>query len=242
MAYGRFRRRGFRRFRRRGGFRRFSRYRGMRRALRGYRRPTTFEVKVMDEWNSIGMPTLASPGLHLVNGLIPGSNFWGRVGSRISMKSVYLKITLNQNVNWTGTSSFNRIVMFYDKQAQGAAPTMSDIYAYIDNAGSLTTSAFAPVNPVNRDRFVIIMDRMIQEYGRPASEAAQGPQWAQGKNSMIKKYIRLKNLETLYNSGATGTISDIMSGSLYIAFFTTAVATTDNPFSFYCSTRLRWTD
>lgn len=243
MAYGRFRRRGFRRFRRRGGFRRFSRYRGINRAMRGYRRPTRMELKLRDATGSSKITT-GSPIIQLLNGTTNGSNFWNRLGSRISMKSLWFKLFIANSDTYTIMNEVNatyRISIVYDKQAQGTAPLVSDIWANVDNAGALTSSITGSVNPLGRDRFVILFDRFINtwplRYG--TSEATS---WVVGKNAMIKKYFKLKNSEALYNTGNTGTISDIESGSLYLIIQSSRAATEDNPFQFIWNTRLRWTD
>lgn len=229
-------------YRRRRFFGRRRRFRGMRKQMAGYRRRTGFELKLVDDFGTISGTLVGAPQFHLCNGIIAGSNFWGRVGSRISMKSLLLRITIGHNATYDGTPNLLRICLVYDKQAQGTTFTNADLFSYIDNSGSMTSSPIAPVNPQNRDRFIVLMDKMIYESGRPTTSVGEGPTYNIGRNNMIKKYIRLRNLETLYGQGNTGTISDIMSGSLYVVFLTTAATAAAFPFTLYCTTRLRWTD
>lgn len=245
MAYGRFRRRGFRRFRGRRGFRRFSRYRGANRAMRGYRRPTKMELKLRDAFGT-ALPLSGTPQIILLNGTTNGSNFWNRLGSRASMKNIYLKLFWNKNVNYNPTfpsasTAIYRISLVYDKQTRGAAPLVSDIWANIDNAGSLTSSLSAAMNPEARDRFVVLMDKFMSTW-TDVNTGSYATTIAFGRSTATKKFIKLKNAETLYNTGNTGTVSDIESGGLFLILQCSITGTEDAPFNFTYNTRLRWTD
>ena len=245
MAYGRFRRRGFRRFRRRSGFRRFSRYRGANRAMRGYRRPTKMELKLRDAFGT-ALPLSGTPQIILLNGTTNGSNFWNRLGSRASMKNIYIKLFWNKNPAYAPADVFSpnaiyRISLVYDKQTRGAAPLVSDIWANIDNSGSLTSSLSAAMNPESRDRFVVLMDKFYNTWAQ-TDYGSYNTTISAGRSTMIKKFIKLKNAEVLYNTGNTGTVSDIESGGLFLILHCSVVATADAPFNFTYNTRLRWTD
>lgn len=242
MAYGRFRRRGFRRFGRRG----YRSRRFRRRALtRGYIRGNRFEMKMVDDFMSGLVPTSAVPAVTTMNALFVGAGFWQRAGARLSMKNLYLKIFMSSNQNWTGQSCAYRIALVYDKQPRQAVPAVADIFALVDNTGALTTSQIGGfVNPSYRDRFVILMDKLWQEPGwSDLSNLTEfHPVSATGRNMMIKKYIRLRSLETLYNNGNTGTIADIQSGALLLYFISNAVAASGSPYIFSMYSRLRFTD
>lgn len=213
--------------------------------MRGYRRPTRMELKLRDSFGSAA-PIAASPVIVLLNGTTNGSNFWNRLGSRISMKTLYLKLFLNKSTTFASTlqnqeSCIFRISLVYDKQCQGTAPLVSDIWANVDTAGALTSSLSAAVNPESRDRFVILMDRFINTWPMSTTES-YGTTYTVGRNMMIKKFIKLKNAEALYGAGNTGTVSDIESGGLFLIFQCSVVAGQDRPIGFVYNTRLRWTD
>jgi len=148
---------------------------------------------------------------------------------------------MQKNADYTGASGLNcvyRIALVYDKQSQGTAPLVSDIWAQVDNAGSLSSSITASVNPLGRDRFVILYDRFINSWATTINITG----WTYGKTASLKKFLKLKNAEALYNTGNTGTISDIESGSLFLVIMSSRGTLADNPFTFTYDTRLRWTD
>lgn len=131
----------------------------------------------------------------LLNGLANGSDASTRVGRKITMKSLLMKYFWKCDPASTGGSPL-RILIVYDKQANAAAPAITDILL-LDNFNS-------PNNLSNRDRFVTLVDHYTEPIGIAGNFGVGG--------SVYKKL----NMETMFNAGSAGTIGDITSGSVYL--------------------------
>ena len=172
----------------------------------------TTEKKVIDI-NTTAYP-VESTGtqLQLLNGCVPGSQNYNRIGRKIFMRSLQIRGAVNLTDTTAGTNVVFRMVIVYDKQSNGSAPTWANIMTSQNIAGTTASDCFAMVNLDNRDRFVILRDKMFIP-GAIDNTATQT--YAMGPGTIVlNEYIPLK-LETIYNAGTAGTIGDITSGSLY---------------------------
>lgn len=151
----------------------------------------------------------------LLNGCVAGSQNFNRIGRKINLKSLQLRGFLNQTDSSTGLT-YVRMIIFYDKQANGAAPTFANVITSQNIAGTTSSAATDMVNLDNRDRFEIIRDRVfcLGAIDTTATQTYTGsPQ-----NIAIDEYVRLGNRETVFNAGTAGTVGDIQSGSLYVVW------------------------
>jgi len=147
---------------------------------------------------AIGAATFTTPAAALLlNGLVPDSTATGRIGRKVNFKSLYMR--------WTGAIAAAttlggciRTIVFYDKQANAAAPAVTDLL--------LADDFHSPNNLSNRDRFVVLVDHV----STPISAINEFVTC----NQIYKKI----NLETMFNAGTAGTIADITSGSIYVMF------------------------
>jgi hypothetical protein len=152
----------------------------------------------------------------LLNGVAQGSNSNERIGRKTTTKSVLLNYTFTPNA----PASQTRILVVYDKQANGAAPIAGDIL--------FSNSFLSPTNLGNADRFVILMDEI--------SDSAQ----SSAIDISGKRYLKC-NLETCW-SGTGGAIANILSGSIYIMAANNADPTIGVVASCYFHARIRYTD
>jgi hypothetical protein len=114
-----------------------------------------------------------------------------------------------------------RIMVVYDKQANALTPATNSI---------LTTDQFQSANNIsNRDRFVTIMDWITP----PIS--TQGP-----FTQYDMKYQKLR-LDTQYNTGSVGDVTDISTGSIHIMAAQTNTINTAAPLC-TAQCRIRYTD
>jgi len=177
-----------------------------RQAIRtgGWANPSSSpELKFIDTSVSTNLTaaSLAFSTPQLLNGVATGSSATDRIGRKIIMKSVYLRATVRAGTGSAGASPI-RCIIFYDKQANAAAPAATDL---------LLANEFNSMNNLsNRDRFVVLSDEMTEPVGTQIEQA---------RAHVVYKKI---NLETLFNAGSAGTIGDITSGSLYIMFAQTS--------------------
>lgn len=157
---------------------------------------TTLNVTTMAINNVTFSPISASL---LLNGLVPDSTASGRIGRKVNIKSIYVRGTFQMAASSTGSGQC-RMLLFWDKQANGALCSVTDV---------LATDAFTAVNNIsNTDRFMTISDQIIN----PITVATAGP--SQVAFQIYKKV----NLSTQFNAGTAGTIADISSGALYVMF------------------------
>jgi len=140
---------------------------------------------------------LAPIGFRLLNGTTQGTDATERVGRKIVLKSLLVRGSFSLAATSTGGSPL-RVLVIYDKQANATAFGVTDAL--------LADEFVSPNNLSNRDRFVTICDQIVD------------PISAGGDYSRSFTIFKKLNLETMYNSGSSGAIGDITSGSMYILF------------------------
>lgn len=187
--------------------------------------PSSAELKFKD--TSAGSNIVAAssafttPGAtFLLNGLVPDSTATGRIGRRVMIKSLYLRLSWAAGPTSTGSAPL-RMLIVYDKQANAAAPAVTDI---------LATDAFTSMNNIsNRDRFVTLCDKLVEPCGVGVSLG------------VATAFYKKLNLAVQYNAGTAGTIADITSGSIYVLFAQSGqIATANAGVTWYA--RVRYTD
>jgi len=158
----------------------------------------------------------------LLNGCVPGSDNYQRIGRRTGLLSLHIRGFVYPESLVTGQIAYAfRMVVVYDKQANGAAPVWSDVVLSQNAAGATSSGPLDMINLVNQDRFEIVRD---VTYSAPFTSPSAG---ASDNNSvMIDEFLDLGGRPTIYNAGTAGTIADINSGSLYIFWVTTNVSAT----------------
>lgn len=183
------------------------------------------ELKFVDNVNNANLAGssafVAPSATTLLNGLVPGSTASQRIGRKILMTSLYIRWSFRMAPTATQGAPL-RVVVVYDKQANAAAPAVTDIFTVDD--------FLSPNNLSNRDRFVTLCDEITEPIGTTGVAY-------QVAGTIYKKI----NLETMFNAGTAGTIADITSGSVYLVFAQGGQIATASPnFSWY--SRIRYSD
>ena len=161
-----------------------------------FQKSSGIERKNIDDSAAKWTTTVATWTITVLNDVAQGTTAITRLGRKILMKSVLVQGTL------TNSSGQGRILIVYDRQANGAAPAATDV---------LTSNTIMAIqNLDNRDRFIILAD--IFPYAQDETLAAGNNGSGSGGIMAYKRYIKC-NLETIYGGNA-GTIADINSGSL----------------------------
>lgn len=164
----------------------------------GYANPSRMgEMKYIDLSNTL-TTSIGAAGFsaaNLLNGVVQGSDATTRIGRKIIMRSMLIRMKQRLQATTTGGCAI-RVLCVYDKQANATAPAITDIL--------LADDFNAPNNLNNRDRFVTLFDKVLE----PLSVAGN-------VESGIVQYNPI-NLETMFNSGNAGTVGDITSGSVYL--------------------------
>jgi len=175
----------------------------------------------------------------LMNGMQMGTTYNDRIGRRICVKSIYIRGIVGQEAAITTISSpinapgqLARLIVFVDMQPNGAVPALTDIL--------FEATACAQLNPNNRDRFKILVDKQWT-VGRLTYDTTNGIGFADNCQWPVKKYKKM-NVKTTFNGGNAGTIGDIATGALYMLWVGSEPAGTDTDCVFFGTARIRYYD
>lgn len=144
----------------------------------------------------------------LLNTVLKGDDDDTRDGNEIQATSIQARFSHVSGIAGAGGSLF-RMILFWDQQANGVAPTIVQLL----DTTIMTVALYAPYNRDNQKRFKILKDRtfFVDPGNTQVSQSIQ----------MFKKKLSRK---VKYNDGVAGTIADINTNSLYILMLSTAVA------------------
>ena len=138
------------------------------------------------------------------------------------MKSLRLHLTLTD----TGTAnvgvSYARFMVLYDRNANGGYIASNVILSDSTQNNTITNGDWnSSLNPNFFDRFVVLMDEMLilPPWVSPAGATyTTGP--TETQTFEIDRFIKLKNLETIYNNTSNPmTIGNITTGALEVLCF-----------------------
>lgn len=192
------------------------------------------EFKNTDVSNAMTIPTATSSwsNLILLNGIDQGAGNSQRVGRRVTVKSILVRYNFGlPSPTATSQLAAVRLMIFYDKQPQGATPLITDV---LD-----TASINSLTNLANSDRFVILRDWYLDN----PKEFGYRPDLSGTFSVAGKEFIALpgNGLDEQF-SGTGGTISSIATGAIYFGFVTTAATVNTSGSRIDFVSRVRYTD
>lgn len=130
----------------------------------------------------------------LLNPIAQGTTANTRLGRKTQNISLLLRWSVQLGAASTGGAPV-RVKVVFDKQANGAAPAITDIF---------TLNDFHSVNNLdNTDRFITLIDFITPTVSLSGDYSVSG---------VIKKSLKLETMWT----GAAGAIANITSGSFYL--------------------------
>lgn len=218
------------------------------------------EVKALVVSRTSTVPAGAQLNINTTGSIIPlnmiqtGSSFFNRIGRKIEMKSLQLEVNVTPvSAARTSVSDTARFLIVYDRQTNGALPTLSDMFQDTDQGGNNTSDAQSNINLNNRDRFMIVRDYRVMlpaitntVTGVPS---AYFPSVYHSTNkdgfegAHVKDYVKLKGLVTQYKADSTpAVIGDIATGALYLVTFGMLAAGSEGYAIHQWNTRLRYYD
>jgi len=166
-------------------------------------------VKLVYNNQQPGTANTATSGNRIfLNGTTQGAFYNNRIGRKIQMKSLLIRGTMVFTPT-VGISSYTyRIIIYYDKQANGSSPLLADL---LDGSYStITTDApSCPINLNNRDRFLILHDKV------GTISAATYSTTYQSTVKPFKIYKKI-NLDTVYNGTDSLLEASVSTGGLWI--------------------------
>lgn len=184
---------------------------------------------------------------------VEGAGFYNRIGRRIRMMSLQIS---GQIAPSTGNAAavneqFARVLVVYDRQPNGAFPSVADVLTNYDEAGGTSAAqpAFQHINMNNRDRFQILRDRKIilPPLGiNGATPAAQtnivvDANSSTGNKFLFEEFIRLNGAE-MHSKASTGVIGDISTGSIFVLCVSSADSNATAAWTLYMTCRLKFLD
>jgi len=167
-------------------------------------------------------------GIWMLNGIQEGTSLYNRVGRKIILHSLYIKLGwVGQGTAFYAQRDQLRIQVVYDKQTNGTAPLYTDIVKGYSNTGSSTSDLYDGLNPDNKFRFEILYDELLSipamttnatSYEFILNMPTQDMGNQQGGNTgVIKKFIRLNKRITQYKSTTNpANVGDIATGGLFL--------------------------
>lgn len=164
------------------------------------------EIKNVDT-NFLDVQPSSTGAVTLLNGMTQGTTTVTRIGQKIEMTSCQIKglyynnITDLGNISGTPGCDLLQCSLVYDKQSNGAAPSWSDIFT--DSTAINAPTGARNVN--NLDRFVV-----LKTFHVLISQAGPNAEY-------FEHYIPM-NHDVRYNTGTAGTVADIQTGALYLAY------------------------
>lgn len=185
----------------------------------------------------------------VLNATLEGSGFYNRIGRFIRMKSLQLIGSVQPlvaNAVVSPCPEYIRIIIFYDKQTNGANPTAANLLLTQNLSGTLsTTDPYSFLAYDGMDRFIIIMDERIA-LGETAQISGNLQTTVSGYDVTnrfnVNRFFKFgkTGLETHYKGNA-GTVADISNGGLFIMTMGTR-STGACPHRFAYNTRIRFAD
>lgn len=167
-----------------------------------------------------------------------GAGVTQRIGNKILVKSIqFIGTFIPQNAGTAQVSTYSpsqmvRMLVLVDKQPNGALPAASDVF----ESG---TNVFSPINLSNRDRFVVIKDKMYTL--GPAVSTATANQYAFGGDCIrLCKFYKKLRLPVTFG-GSTSAITDLRTNNIIVVLFgSVATGTNDAQLDGYM--RVRYVD
>jgi len=166
-----------------------------------------------------------------LNLVAQGDDFNQRQGRKIILKSLYVRGFASSR-DLTSGPNLARLIIFYDAQANGTTPVITDVLT--------AASSVSHLNLDNRDRFKILHDSQ-HAFGQVDTTATQAVGLGQGCYA-IKEYIRIPKAfqNTTYNA-AGGTAGAIATGGLWMLIIGFQAGTSADS-TYTLSTRTRFLD
>lgn len=170
-----------------------------------------FDRNTENKWRQIANSPIivgynGPPDRLLLNALVIGSTREQRIGNKVTLQDcqMFLNITAQFNL-----CSRLRVLVFYDKQTNGALGTFN-VYDLFAGLGALDT--FSMMTPLNPDlfptRFVKLIDKIVTvTVNGGANDVAQ--------EKTIRLYPKVKGKVMQFNGGSAGTVADINKGALW---------------------------
>lgn len=171
------------------------------------------ELNFVDTLLQAALVSSTAPYKVLLNGTQPGSGNSQRIGRRIDMKSIEMRCRF-ENLGLSEINTFRAMIVL-DKQANGAAFGYTDLM--------INGEPYGLRNISNKARFTVIWDGKLQMLIGNVTVPAAGVIMTSASGQAVTCYKKI-NIQTQYNSGIVGDVSDIQTNALWFIVYCDADA------------------
>lgn len=188
-------------------------------------------------------PITSTAGIVLINGIATGTNSFNRLGRGFFNLSVFVRYWFSPD-SAANDLFYNRVLLVWDNQPNGALPLITDILADVSYTGGGHTDSSSGTNLNNKKRFGILRDArlltptsssaglgLLSVSDTPSANGKMADEW----------YVNLRGIETTCLS-STAAISDITTGALYFVYFNNDPALVSADWYINYNIRLRFRD
>lgn len=183
------------------------------------------ELKTIDV-NSFASFTTAGAVI-LLNGVTTGNDYNTRVGRKIRMRTLLFKLSPYIGAS-VGIGDVIRVMIVYDNQTNGAAPTVASILQQ--------AQWDSPINLDNRDRYKVIMDKFLPV---DACAFAAGAITTGSFTPPVIQEFRNLNMDVQFNATGGALVTAISTGSVYLLAIS---QNTSSAIGYYYNSRIRFND
>lgn len=209
------------------------------------------ELKVVDVNDAGSAPVVnlvsTTATVALLNGLDLGTGAFQRLGRSVHLRTLHVRGGFYPSLQ---DGSFGgeclRVLVVYDRQPNGVAPSVIDIMQSIDANGNGSTTPFDYPNLANSERFIILADKQVNlsntRYIVASSYFGQQNTLSELDSSdrNFDRYIDVSGLPTQYK-GDDETVASISTGALFLYTLGSQAAATAGV-TFNWTARLRYSD
>lgn len=168
-----------------------------------------------------GRLTTTAGTANLINGLVTGHIDGTRNSAQINIRNIKFNLELWNDANagaiTTSAGTLVRVMLVRDLQPNSAIFANADL---LDNNGSAALNYIAVPSFVNRKRFRILYDKIVDLQPQPNTRQAVGGTTYEYETRILRFNKSWKKMMTQYIAGAgAGTVADIIRGSVYLVIF-----------------------
>lgn len=180
----------------------------------------------------------------MLNLIATGTSFFNRVGRKVRLRNLFVELQAFPNGTANTEPTTHRFLVVYDRQPNGAVPSLNDVLQDVDQGGhssGIANLITTHMNMNNRERFVIVMDeRKILPAVAAANPFTPSAAVSDPDCYYVKRYVALPALETHFKADSSPAVAtDIATGSL--VFFALAPSSVEG-WSYNGSIRLKYDD
>jgi len=159
--------------------------------------------------------------IHLLNGIVVGTDSSRRIGKKIKMKAVRIRGELQLMYGPTGTPfqmspQIVRMSLIYDKQPNGNIPIWNEIFNEYQTDGLAQASFYSGRNHFNQHRFQVLREEFIELNPGMLVTYQDSDQFEPYYKKFVDLYVKIGR-ETMYTGTGGESISNITTGSLLLA-------------------------